>query len=148
MQKFFLKKTIFFNGFCTQMIENENQLCISEFVNVQYIYLYLLLGNFERGWIQWSNIFWCGFTLGMCIKRLKNDRKNWNSHSFLWRRIRKSWWVGNFKITYESIYFEFSHSWFSCSLEKIKSGNFKKSYLVLYPIFILYLGMPNRTRPV
>ena len=53
MQKFFqdifLKKTIFFNGFCTQMIENENQLCISEFVNVQYIYLYLLLGNFERG---------------------------------------------------------------------------------------------------
>lgn len=35
----FFKKPDFFNVFCTQMIEKENQLYISEFVNVQYIYI-------------------------------------------------------------------------------------------------------------
>ena len=35
----FFKKPDFFNVLCKQMIEKENQLYISEFVNVQYIYI-------------------------------------------------------------------------------------------------------------
>ena len=38
-EDFFKITRFFFNVFCTQMIEKENQLYISEFVNVQYIYI-------------------------------------------------------------------------------------------------------------